>query len=178
MSWMGWGMYLGFGWDMGLSLWDVRFRGERIIYQVRCCWLRITNAEDVVDMSLPSFHLKKPFLNTVRPASLWNCRYVLTDCTIAGNDPAQATTAWLDRHFGMGTHVRNMIPYYDCPQEAIYLPATTYSPLGTVVVERAICIFEQDTGKPLSRHFGYQEGEFGAVKSYVLTVRSTSTVGK
>lgn len=45
VSWMGWGMYLGFGWDMGLSLWDVRFRGERIIYQVSgcCCWLAERN---------------------------------------------------------------------------------------------------------------------------------------
>jgi hypothetical protein len=33
-SWMGWGMYLGFDRDMGLSLWDVRFRGERIVYQL------------------------------------------------------------------------------------------------------------------------------------------------
>lgn len=34
ISWMGWGVYLGFNRDMGLSLWDVRFRGERIIYEV------------------------------------------------------------------------------------------------------------------------------------------------
>jgi primary-amine oxidase len=34
VSWMGWGMYLGFDRDMGLSLWDVRFRNERIIYEV------------------------------------------------------------------------------------------------------------------------------------------------
>ncbi|KAL0070216.1 hypothetical protein AAF712_002706 [Marasmius tenuissimus] len=33
VSWMGWGMYLGFDRDMGLSLWDIRFKGERIIYQ-------------------------------------------------------------------------------------------------------------------------------------------------
>jgi hypothetical protein len=36
VSWMGWGLYLGFDRDMGLSLWDIRFRGERIIYEVRC----------------------------------------------------------------------------------------------------------------------------------------------
>ncbi|KIM38732.1 hypothetical protein M413DRAFT_447684 [Hebeloma cylindrosporum] len=138
VSWMGWGMYLSFDRDMGLSFWDVRFRGDRIIYQL--------SPQEAISQ-------------------------------YAGNDPVQATTAWLDRYFGMGALVRNLIPYYDCPQEAIYLPATTYSPLGIVVVERAICIFEQDTGKPLSRHFGYEEGEFGAVKSYVLTVRSTSTVG-
>jgi len=79
----------------------------------------------------------------------------------------------------MGSLVRDLLPHYDCPQEAIYLPATTYSSLfGNIQVERAICIFEQDTGKPLPRHFGYEEGEFGATKSYVLTVRSVSTAGK
>lgn len=34
ISWLGWEMYLGFDRDMGLSFWDIRFRGERIIYQV------------------------------------------------------------------------------------------------------------------------------------------------
>jgi len=34
VSWMGWGLYLGFDRDMGLNLWDIRFRGERIIYEV------------------------------------------------------------------------------------------------------------------------------------------------
>lgn len=36
VSWMGWGLYLGFDRDMGLSLWDIRFRGERIVYEVGC----------------------------------------------------------------------------------------------------------------------------------------------
>ena len=31
---MGWGLYVGFNRDIGLNLWDIRFRGERIIYQV------------------------------------------------------------------------------------------------------------------------------------------------
>ena len=34
VRWMGWSMYFGFDCDMGLSLWDLRFRGERIIYQL------------------------------------------------------------------------------------------------------------------------------------------------
>ena len=90
----------------------------------------------------------------------------------------QATTAWQDRYFGMGSLVRNMIPHYDCPQEAVYLPAITHTSLGNVVVERAICIFEHDTARPIQRHTGYMEGEFGAVKGFILTVRSISTVGK
>lgn len=36
VSWMGWSMYIGFDRDMGLSLWDINLKGERIIYQVIC----------------------------------------------------------------------------------------------------------------------------------------------
>lgn len=41
VSWMGWGVYLGFDRDMGLSLWDIRFRSERIIYEV-CLFFSIS----------------------------------------------------------------------------------------------------------------------------------------
>ncbi|KAH9482139.1 Amiloride-sensitive amine oxidase [copper-containing] [Psilocybe cubensis] len=139
VSWLGWGMYLGFDRDMGLNLWDIRFRGQRIIYQLQ--------PQEAI-------------------------------AQYGGNDPLQTSTAWLDRHFGMGTMVRDMIPHYDCPQESVYLPAITFTPQGNVQVQRAICIFEQDTGRPLSRHTGFLEGEFGAVKSYVLTIRTVTTVGK
>ena len=77
-----------------------------------------------------------------------------------------------------GSAVRDMLPGYDCPHEAVYLPAITYSSLGSIMRERAICIFEHDTGRPITRHTGWMKGEFGAVKGYVLVVRSISTVGK
>ncbi|OBZ78393.1 Amiloride-sensitive amine oxidase [copper-containing] [Grifola frondosa] len=138
VSWMGWGMYLGFNRDMGLSLWDVRFRGERVLYE-------LAPQEAIAQYS--------------------------------GNDPMQTTTAWLDRFFGMGSAVRDMLPGYDCPHEAVYLPATTHNFEGSLTRSRAICIFEHDTGRPLTRHTGYHDGEFGAVRGYVLVVRSISTVG-
>ena len=34
VSWMGWGLYLGFDRDMGILLWDIRFKDERLIYEV------------------------------------------------------------------------------------------------------------------------------------------------
>ncbi|GJE94516.1 amine oxidase catalytic domain-containing protein [Phanerochaete sordida] len=138
VSWLGWGVYLGFDRDMGLSLWDVRFLGERIAYEI--------SPQDAL-------------------------------AQYAGNDPMQTSTAWLDRFFGMGTSVRDMLPGYDCPYEAVYLPATTYAPFGSIHRERAICIFEHDTGRPITRHTGWEKGEFGAVRGYVLTIRSISTVG-
>ncbi|KAK0491590.1 copper amine oxidase [Armillaria novae-zelandiae] len=121
VTWMGWSLYLGFDRDMGLSLWNIGFKGERIIYQ-------LAPQEAIAQYG--------------------------------GNDPMQTTTAWLDRYFGMGGSVRDMLPGYDCPHEAVYLPMTT------------------TTGRPITRHAGYMQGEFGAVKGYILTVRSISTVRK
>lgn len=76
----------------------------------------------------------------------------------AGNDPMQSTTAWLDRYFGMGTGVRDLLPGYDCPHEAVYLPAVNFAAQGYVHRDRAICVFESDPGRPVTRHTGYMEG--------------------
>ncbi|EMD39459.1 hypothetical protein CERSUDRAFT_91968 [Gelatoporia subvermispora B] len=138
ISWMGWAMYLGFGRDMGMSLWDIRFLGTRLIYE-------LAPQEAIAQY--------------------------------AGNDPMQTSTAWLDRFFGMGSAVRDLLPGYDCPADATYLPATTHGHAGSLTRRRAICVFEHDTARPISRHTGYAPGEFGAVKGYVLIVRSISTVG-
>ncbi|KAF9266153.1 amine oxidase catalytic domain-containing protein [Marasmius fiardii PR-910] len=137
VSWMGWGMYVGFDRDMGMSLWDIRFRGERVVYQL------------APQEALAHY---------------------------AGNDPVQSTTAWQDRYFGMGLAVMNMLPGYDCPHNGVFLPVTTWAPVGSFNVERAICVFEHDTESPLTRHSSYVDGEFGAVKGYVLVVRSIITI--
>ncbi len=83
----------------------------------------------------------------------------------------------------MGLMVYEMIPGYDCPQEAVYLPSVVHSSGGTTVTKNAICIFEKDNGRPLTRHrampgFGGEQSTTGAVKDYMLVVRSIVTVGK
>ena len=47
VSWLGWGLYLGFDRDMGLSLWDIRFMGDRIIYEV-CTYERCPLKHDML----------------------------------------------------------------------------------------------------------------------------------
>jgi Copper amine oxidase, enzyme domain len=44
--------------------------------------------------------------------------------------------------------------------------------------DRALCVFEHDTAKPLTRHTGDNLNEMGATKGFVLVVRSIATVGK
>ncbi|KAH7343218.1 copper amine oxidase [Rhizoctonia solani] len=34
VEWMGWSFYLGFNRDTGLAMWDIKFKGERIIYEL------------------------------------------------------------------------------------------------------------------------------------------------
>lgn len=96
----------------------------------------------------------------------------------AGDDPHQATTAWLDRYFGMGALVYEMIPGYDCPSHAVFLPSMMHGSIGSMKNLRAICIFEKDMDQPLNRHRGRKEGESGVVKDARLVIRSICTVGK
>ncbi|KAJ7340875.1 amine oxidase catalytic domain-containing protein [Mycena albidolilacea] len=138
VTWMGWAFYLSFARDMGMSLWDVRFRGERILYEVS-----------------PQEAL----------------------AVYSGSDPHQGSTVFLDGGFGMGTATRALMVGYDCPYDALYLPGITHTSIGTLLQQDAICVFERDSGKPLSRHTGYMKGEMGAIKGYELIVRTISTVG-
>ncbi|KAJ7212859.1 copper amine oxidase [Mycena haematopus] len=138
VTWMGWSFYLSFARDMGMSLWDVRFREERILYEIS-----------------PQEAL----------------------AVYSGSDPHQGSTVFLDGGFGMGTATRALIVGYDCPYDSLLLPGITHTSVGTLLQQDAICVFERDSGKPLSRHTGYMKGEMGAIKGYELVVRTISTVG-
>lgn len=94
----------------------------------------------------------------------------------SGTDPHQSATVWLDRAFGMGGNVREVILGYDCPEHATLFDAMVHEG-GTSVRKKAICVFERDRGTPLSRHTGSSKDEMGAIKGYELVVRSISTVG-
>ncbi|KAK0207087.1 copper amine oxidase [Desarmillaria ectypa] len=154
-----------------VSFAGLRFRVDKARQYVT--WMGWRREDHLSGMRL---HLKKQLPSTASDRHFRYGSYKVDDHA-GGNDPMQTTTAWLDRYFGMGGSVRDMLPGYDCPHEAVYLPMTTYASTGSVVRKRAVCIFEQDTARPINRHAGYMQGEFGAVKGYILTVRSISTVG-
>jgi primary-amine oxidase len=75
----------------------------------------------------------------------------------------------------MGGQVRQVILGYDCPYHATLLDATVHES-GSTTRKNAICEFERESGRPISRHTG-GKGEMGAVKGFELVVRSISTVG-
>jgi len=65
----------------------------------------------------------------------------------------------------MGGTVRPLLVGYDCPAHAAYLPATIHEAGGSSTREKAICVFERDTGMALSRHSGWMKNEFGVSSS-------------
>lgn len=95
----------------------------------------------------------------------------------SGSDPHQGTTVWLDRAFGMGGTVRELMLNYDCPADALLLNATVHE-AGSSTRKNAICVFENEKHIPLSRHTeSGRKNVMGAVKGYELVVRSISSVG-
>lgn len=94
----------------------------------------------------------------------------------AGNNPFQASTAYMDRFYGIGSSAIRMIPGYDCPYHATYLDGTYAVPgLQAFTQNSTICIFETDIGTPITRHTDPSWAQ--ATKGSKLVVRMIATVG-
>ncbi|KAG8948984.1 hypothetical protein FRC00_008384 [Tulasnella sp. 408] len=137
VEWMDWSFYTGFNRDTGLTLWDIRFKGEKIIYEIS------------IQEAIAQY---------------------------GGNDPIQSTTAYLDRHYGIGEETRQVLLGYDCPHGALTFNTSYYSDSTYSVNTDAVCIFEQDLGFPTSRHADTTNGWYGSTKGTALHVRTMATV--
>lgn len=97
----------------------------------------------------------------------------------SGNDPVQAATCYLDRHWGIGGSVYELASGFDCPSEGMQLDSELFA-LSGVSRKRTICIFEMDTALPLSRHYDRgtnpQFSFYGSTRGTALVVRSASSV--
>lgn len=93
----------------------------------------------------------------------------------AGSDPSQGGLEFLDSFFGFGVSMYELVPGYDCPTYADFLPITYHGRGESVTRNNAICIFEFTDHAPLSRH----TSEFYTTvsKNTYLIVRAVSTVG-
>ena len=80
-----------------------------------------------------------------------------------------------------GTHSKSLIPGSDCPDDATFLNVSFLGEASgeATTLERAMCVFEQNTGVPLRRHLSYarEQGAFyGGMSDSVLVFRSILTV--
>ncbi|XP_076443736.1 putative amine oxidase [copper-containing] isoform X2 [Babylonia areolata] len=99
----------------------------------------------------------------------------------AGYNPMQRLTNFVDSGALIGTHSKSLIPGVDCPEGATFLNVSFFGEGMEVptTLERAQCVFEQDTGVPLRRHLSYARSEgafYGGMSDSVLVVRSILTI--
>ena len=94
--------------------------------------------------------------------------------------PAHRFSDYVDSVGLIGARVRSLVSGGDCPSHSTYL--STYHVLEgsdePVLVDRAFCVFEHNTGKPLRRHLSSQGPSkfYEGMMDTVLTVRTIATV--
>jgi primary-amine oxidase len=93
----------------------------------------------------------------------------------AGSDPSQGGLEFLDSFFGFGASMFELVPGYDCPAYADFLPLEYHFGGDTITKKNAICIFEFTDHAPLSRHTSQFYTTIS--KNTYLIVRVVSTVG-
>ncbi|KAF2497656.1 primary-amine oxidase [Lophium mytilinum] len=144
IEYMGWSFYLSFTRTLGIMFYDIKFKGERILYELS---LQEATAQ------------------------------------YGGFQPKAAGTVYHDTYYSLGTDMGVLVEGFDCPFGSTLWNVTYHEANTTVVNPEAICIFEADSGFPLSRHrtgggdseYGFQN--LGTVKGAQLTVRAVATVG-
>lgn len=153
VSWFGFEFYLSTAQATGLSLFDIRFKGQRVMYE-----LGLQEAMAHCESSLPL-----PYTNISNPPS------------DAGDDPMSGGQEFLDTFFGMGKNAFELLPGYDCPAYASYLDSHYHMAHSTHSLPNSICIFEFTADHLLSRHTA--QYSITASRNTYLTVRTVSTVG-
>ncbi|KAL2412723.1 Copper amine oxidase vicK1 [Exophiala dermatitidis] len=144
IEYMGWSFYLSYTRTLGIMFYDIKFKGERIIYELS---LQEAMAQ------------------------------------YAGNQPKAANTVYHDTYYSLGTDMATLVEGYDCPFGSTFWNVTYHEQNHTTINQDAICIFEQDTAFPLSRHrYGSSAGNYpfsklGVIKNSVLVIRAIATVG-
>ena len=110
VSWLGWSFYINSLQAIGLGLWDVKFDGERVLYELG---------------------LQEAMAH------------------YAGDDPLSVGMNWLDTLFGMGFNSYELVPGYDCPAYATFLPMSFHQGEKTITRKNSLCIFEWTASETL-----------------------------
>lgn len=94
-------------------------------------------------------------------------------------DPGWNFKAFLDAgEYGVGYLMSPLEPGRDCPKHAAYLSLAFPSDEGGMFkVERALCIFERNTGDPAWRHYTPATGRAVSRPKVELVVRHVPTLG-
>ena len=159
ISWMDFSFYVGFSRDLGVSLYDIRYKGQRVLYELGLQEALAHYAGETAP------HAPKDPSRTGMDAANKS----------SGNDPVQSGTSYLDSYYGFGPYAFQLVKGYDCPSYATYLNSSFYVSETTHTHIDSICLFEYDADFPIQRHSS--SWYVSNTKNVYFTLRSVSTVG-
>ncbi|OXB55284.1 hypothetical protein ASZ78_014078 [Callipepla squamata] len=95
------------------------------------------------------------------------------------NCPGGMSTRYMDSSFGIGRYASPLVRGVDCPYTATYVDMhTLHEGMSSSRKTTALCIFEQNLGSPLRRHYSnLQSLYYGGMVNSALVLRSITTVG-
>jgi len=96
------------------------------------------------------------------------------------SDETWSFKSYLDAgEYGLGLLASPLTAGIDCPVTAKFLNAVIQDDTGKPAIqERAVCVFERNSGDPLWRHFEYLTGGVHSGRGQIdLVVRSIATIG-
>ncbi|KAL4233707.1 tryptamine:oxygen oxidoreductase (deaminating) [Mactra antiquata] len=99
----------------------------------------------------------------------------------SADSPAVRFADYVDSIGSIGSKVRSLVPGADCPTHSTFLSADHFTEYKNdpFHVERAFCVFEHNTGKPLRRHLTSSDGKnkfYEGMADTVLTIRTIATI--
>ncbi len=105
----------------------------------------------------------------------------LSEMFVPYMDPAEtwAFKTFLDAgEYGLGYLISTLAPGRDCPHNAVFIDALIPSDQGGVFrADKAICVFERNTGDPAWRHYQSGAGRNYSAPQVELVVRMAPTIG-
>nr|XP_034991620.1 membrane primary amine oxidase-like [Zootoca vivipara] len=95
------------------------------------------------------------------------------------NSPGGMSIRYMDGSFGIGRLTFPLVRGVDCPYSATYLDIHSLAQAERPLVTRdALCVFEQDLGAPLRRHYSHLRPiYYGGLPATALVFRSVSSIG-
>lgn len=141
IEYMGWSFCFRSRTSSGIQLFDIRFKGDRIVYEL--------SAQEA-------------------------------EAFYSGWAPKPMFTNFLDTAWNMGSMSFELLRGVDCPNTATFFDLTHFIGVKEpAVYKNAVCIFEQDMGIPLRRHYDTDfQGSYnfyGGVPGSALILRTAST---
>lgn len=153
VHWMDFTLFVGYSRDTGMALYDINYKGQRIMYELG------------LQEALAHYAGK---IHPSWPARIY--AYV-----VPGNYPVQSGTSYLDTYYGFGPYASELVKGYDGPSYATYLNTSFYVSETTHTHLNSLCLFEYDADFPIQRHSTSKY--VSNTKNVYFTIRSVSTVG-